>query len=104
MPRKKSPESPSSPAKARDLLDAYVDAHDLDVTVADGFDEALVGIATQHTTHLAVYDREKCIKLLIQRDKMTREDAEEYFSYNVEGAFVGKGTPVFLTPLKDLRV
>jgi hypothetical protein len=27
---------------------------------------------------------------------MTHEEAEEYFSFNVEGAYVGEQTPVFL--------
>ena len=27
---------------------------------------------------------------------MTHEDAVEYFSFNVSGAYVGKGTPIFV--------
>ena len=27
---------------------------------------------------------------------MTEEDAVEYFDYNVQGAWVGEGTPIFL--------
>jgi hypothetical protein len=29
-------------------------------------------------------------------NKWNRTDAEEYFGYNVEGAFVGDKTPIFL--------
>jgi hypothetical protein len=31
---------------------------------------------------------------------MTEEEAEEYFQFNVEGAWVGDNTPVFIEPLK----
>jgi len=32
----------------------------------------------------------------IKQNKWNREDADEYFVYNVEGAFVGDKTPIFL--------
>ena len=33
----------------------------------------------------------------MERDGMDIEEAEEYFEYNVQGAYVGKETPVFLS-------
>jgi len=41
-----------------------------------------------------VYDRTKCIEILTE--DMPREDAEEYFQFNVEGAWVGGGTPAYV--------
>ncbi len=59
----------------------------------DGFDEALVGIIARCSTEpLALYDREKCIKLLVDKG-LTREQAEEYFCFNVEGCWAGPNTP-----------
>ena len=63
--------------------------------LADGFSEALIGMGTRFTYDVAVYDYEKCIEIL-ERD-MSREDAEEYFDFNVSGAYVGDNTPVFVT-------
>lgn len=66
-----------------------------EVLFADGFDEALIGTARKISGNLiAVYDREKCLEVL-SRD-MSPEEAEEYFSFNVEGAWVGEGTPIFI--------
>jgi hypothetical protein len=66
-----------------------------EVMFADGFDDALIGTARRISgTLVAVYDREKCLEIL-SRD-MSPEDAEEYFSFNVEGAWVGEGTPIFI--------
>ncbi len=46
---------------------------------------------------LAVYDREKCLEILCKRDGVTYEEAEECFSFNTEGAWLGPNTPLVLT-------
>jgi len=66
-----------------------------DALFMDGFDDAIVGVATQYTkAPLVVYDRDKCLQVLIDRDGMTYEEADEYFSYNCEGAWLGENTPL----------
>lgn len=67
---------------------------DENLILADGFDEAFIGIAIQFNTKFAVYSRPKCIEILCK--DMTWEDAEEYFEFNVQGAYVGDGTPAFM--------
>jgi len=62
---------------------------------ADGFEDALIGIARQFSKSLALYDKDKCIQILMERDGMTQEDAEAFFSFNTQGAWVGENTPVF---------
>lgn len=64
------------------------------VLLADGFEEAFVGVGRQFGKPFAIYDREICIDILAR--EMTREEAEEYFSFNVEGSWVGEKTPIFL--------
>jgi len=68
--------------------------------VADGFDSCIVGRTCQQPGRppLVVYDYERCVTLLVCRDKMTFEEAVEYMEYNVVGAWVGANTPVFITP------
>jgi len=34
--------------------------------------------------------------VLVARDGMSMEEAEEYFEYNVQGAYVGEDTPIFM--------
>ena len=65
------------------------------ILLADGFESAFIGVARQFNTVFAVYDREKRIDILTEN--MSHEEAEEYFQYNVEGAYVGENTPAFLT-------
>jgi hypothetical protein len=63
--------------------------------LVDGFEDAFVGIGRQFGKPIAVYDRFQCIEQLI-KEGMTEEEAEEYFQFNVEGAYVGENTPIFL--------
>ncbi|AXH71248.1 hypothetical protein BSP36_203 [Bacillus phage BSP36] len=70
---------------------------------ANGFDEALIGVVTiagpQGAYDTALYDRGRCIRILIERDGMTEEDAEEYFEFNIANSYVGEGTPAYATIL-----
>jgi hypothetical protein len=63
--------------------------------IADGFDEALIGI-TDNGNNVSVYDSRKCIEILMERDSMSKDDAYEFFLYNVIGSYVGDKTPVFV--------
>ena len=71
--------------------------------LADGFEDAIVGMAERCSQPwLVVYDAELCIKILQDRDGMTFEEASEYFSFNVSGAWAGEHTPLFLWRLETL--
>lgn len=64
---------------------------------ADGFEGCELGIAYRACSQpVLAYDREKCILRLMERDGMTRADAEEFFEFNTVGAWVGEGTPIFV--------
>jgi len=82
--------------KLQEQINGWLDDNypDQEILLADSFDEAFVGIATQFDKPIAVFDRQKCIKILMQ--DMSEEDAYEYFSFNVEGAYVGESTPAFI--------
>ena len=59
----------------------------------DGFDEAIVGmVARCGTEPLALYDREKCLQILMDKG-VSYEEALDYFCYNVEGCWAGPNTP-----------
>ena len=67
-----------------------------DYLMADGFDDAIVGTAERFGMHRVVlYDTTKCIDILMKRDKMTEEEAIEFFYYNVIGSWMGEYTPCF---------
>lgn len=67
-----------------------------DTLLADGFEDALIGFGYQHSKILAIYNYDRCVDVLMNRDGMSEEDALEHMEYNVVGSYVGEYTPVFL--------
>ena len=64
--------------------------------LADGFEDALIGFGYQFTYPIAVYNREKCIEILMDRDGMDWGEAVEFLNFNTLGAYVGEHTPIYL--------
>jgi hypothetical protein len=46
----------------------------------------------------AIYDGYRMVRVLMRRDGMSEEDALEYISFNVEGAYLGIETPIIYWP------
>ena len=67
-----------------------------DALLADGFEEALIGVAERINLSVAAYDVDKIITILMERDGMTDEEAIEYFEFNIRGAWMGEHTPVYI--------
>jgi len=72
----------------------------------DQFSSALVGVAPagedqrwerENEGVVAVYSEEKCIEALVDHDGMDYEGAIEYYDFNIEGSFMGTGTPIFIS-------
>mgnify|MGYP001448178544 FL=1 len=64
----------------------------------DGFDNAIIGVGERNNTDsMIVYDYDKMVKVLVTRDDMSYEEAEEYIDYNVIGAWIGDTTPIIVS-------
>lgn len=75
-----------------DTIDMLEDLNP-DAIMYDGFDDAIVGIIARCATEpLALYDREKCIEILMAKG-LTHEEAEDYFCFHIEGCWAGPHTP-----------
>jgi len=64
-----------------------------EILKADGFDDAIIGIDINCDPFRLIYSVSKCLEIL-EKD-MTEEEASEYFSYNVEGSYMGDATPIW---------
>ncbi len=89
----------SKPKLALDRIQNCIEeqlSYDEEIMLADGFEDAFIGIARKYgLPPFAVYDRTKCIKMLIEQE-MTEEEAEEFFEFNIAGAYLGENTPAFI--------
>lgn len=73
-----------------------------ELLLADGFDHCLIGTCyTPGSGTRAVYDTELIIRSLVDRDGLTHKEAEEHFSFNIEGGYHGEQTPIFLRRLPE---
>ena len=74
--------------KLSKILEGYED-----VLIADGFDDAVIGI--EPLTMRVVYDIDKVIEILMDQG-MDHDEAIEYYEFNIVGAYVGEQTPLFV--------
>tara|TARA_B000000609_G_C23969874_1_gene238682 strand:- start:138 stop:449 length:312 start_codon:yes stop_codon:yes gene_type:complete len=61
--------------------------------VLDGLDNAIEGYDKDGRIIYSVYN---IIETLMERDGMTYEEAVEFYDFNIEGAYMGEYTPIFL--------
>jgi hypothetical protein len=81
----------------RDDIVAYLEETGEDILLADGFEDAFIGLAERcGQPTIAAYDLNRCIEILMVRDGMSEEEAIEFFTFNVIGAYAGELTPTFL--------
>lgn len=79
-----------------------VDEYDEEMLYPMGHEDAIVGILERFGQQpLIVLDKRKIIATL-KRDGMTEDEAEEFFQFNIVGAWMGEGTPGFVTFIDDL--
>lgn len=71
------------------IIKSYPDEEFL---IADGFDEAVIGVDIKSMR--LIYSIKKCIEILIYKG-MNEDNAQEYFEYNVSGSHMGTKTPIW---------
>ena len=88
----------------RQEIDEWVDDNFGDATVlmADGFEEAFLGVGICFNKYVSIFDYEKCLRKL-RKDGLSIEEAREYMEFNVTGAYVGERTPAFLIKYKKAK-
>ena len=76
------------------------------------YDKALVDVITtrpldqwlrQTDTPCAVYSRGKCIDALMEAEGWDYEGAVDWYEFNTSGAWVGEGTPTFLSHCDNME-
>jgi len=71
-----------------------------EILSADGFDDAIVGLARRSDLVVVAYSVDKMLKIMVDGG-ISQEDAREYFEYNIVDAWVGENTPVYIEDYKD---
>jgi hypothetical protein len=61
--------------------------------LADGFDDSILGYDTKGRV---IYSVNSILDTLVNRDGMDYDEAREYFGFNIECAYVGEYTPIYM--------
>ena len=83
-----------------DFIEATYSDYSDKILLADGFDEAFLGIGENSQGNpVAVYSIEKCLDILEKQFEDEEDpigDAIDFFEFNVKGSYVGEFTPMFV--------
>lgn len=80
-----------SKLKKQEELKSSIAEHNPEALFADGHDHAIMGYSSDGRV---IYSVDLIIEGLMQ--DMSHEDALEYFSFNIECAYVGEYTPIYM--------
>ena len=76
----------------KEIVEQYSDYEEL--LIANGFDEAVIGIATDFTEPRLIYSVKKCIEIMVENGN-SYSDALDYLGFNTFNAYVGEKTPIW---------
>ena len=69
----------------------------MEMLTADGLDAAIIGVGARcGQPDIVAYAVEKVLEILVARDGMSYEEALEFYEFNIEGAWVGDQTPLWV--------
>jgi hypothetical protein len=72
----------------------------------EGFEKAFMGVLRRYGQSVAVplYDYNKCLEVLMNRDGMEEDEAVEWLEVNTLGGWLGEGTPgmIFRCTLREM--
>lgn len=71
----------------------------------EGYDDCIAGLAEGAglTEPVICYDTDKLLARF-ESDGMTREEAIEHFAFNFREAYLGEGTPIFVSRIDMNRI
>ncbi len=66
---------------------------DPELLFADGYDDCIIGMTFRADVPVVIYSADRMIEKLAK--DMSYEEAQEFFDFNIEGAYMGDRTPVY---------
>ncbi len=79
--------------KRLEELKETIAEHNSEAIFADGFDNAIMGYSSDLRV---IYSADQIVNTLVERDGMTPDEAIEFFNFNIECAYVGEYTPIYM--------
>lgn len=83
----------------RELIEDRATNQETEVLLLSGFDDALLGTTGEGETLRACYSEQRCFEILMQEHEMDRDEALDYFYFNVQPITDAEGGPLFIDSL-----
>ena len=80
-------------AKRLEELKETIAEHNPEALFADGHDHAIMGYSSDGRV---IYSVDQIVGGLVEKDGMTPDEAIEVFNFNIECAYVGEYTPIYM--------
>ena len=74
----------------------YIESNWPDSLLANGYNSAIIGIASGFDSGRVVYSVKKMVEVCMRELSVDIDEAMEWLEYNTFGAFVGKYTPIYV--------
>ena len=87
--------------KTEELLE-YIRHYFPDSLLANGYDSAIIGVASGNDTGRVVYSIPKMIETCMKELAVDYDEALEWLEYNTFNAYVGELTPIYLDEMYAL--
>lgn len=62
------------------------------------FQAAEIGIARRAGLEVVAYDAERVVDCLMKQNDWSREDALDWYEFNILNSYVGEDSPLFIEP------
>jgi hypothetical protein len=85
-----------------DSLLKYIGYNFPDSLLANGYDAAIIGVASGYDTGRVVYSIPKMIEICMEQLAVDYSEALEWLEYNTFNAYVGELTPIYLDEMYAL--
>lgn len=77
----------------KEELKETIGEHNPKALFADGHDDAIMGYSSDGRV---IYSVNQIVETLVERDGMTPDESIEYFNFNIECAYLGEYTPIYM--------
>lgn len=66
------------------------------VLLSEDLDAAIIGVQRKDEYVIAVYSESKILSVIQETMECNKEQAQEYFEFNIEYSFLGDTTPIYV--------
>ena len=93
-----------TPPQAREVVERGLQELNPEALFMDGLDDAILGIGNQYSKPpVVVYDESRILNVLMDEQGMSHDEAWEWYSFNIAGAWIGENTPIIMVGLHSLE-